>query len=120
MDRQKLGKEHEEFAERYLLKKGMAIRARNYRCKMGEIDLIAEDCGTLVFIEVRYRGASSLISSQESVTPTKQRRLVRAAQHYLIRYNIDQPCRFDVLAINRSFLGRVHVHWIDNAFDALT
>lgn len=118
MDRQKIGQAHEALAERYLLKKGMAIRARNYRCKAGEIDLIAEDRGTLVFVEVRYRGRSSLVSSEESVTATKQRRLIRAAQHYLLRSRQDQPCRFDVLAINRSLSGRLSIHWIDNAFDA--
>jgi putative endonuclease len=118
MDRQKLGQEHEALAERYLQQKGMTIKARNYRCKAGEIDLIAEHGGTLVFVEVRYRGHTSLVSSEESVTPTKQRRLIRAAQHFLLKYRYDRPCRFDVLAINRSALGRLKVHWIDNAFDA--
>lgn len=118
MDRQKLGQKHEAIAERYLQKKGMAIRARNYRCKAGEIDLIVDDKGTLVFVEVRYRGHTSLVSSEESVTPTKQRRLIRAAQHYLLRYRVDSPCRFDVLAINRTVLGQLKIHWIDNAFEA--
>jgi putative endonuclease len=118
MDRQQLGQEYEALAERYLLKKGMTIKVRNYRCKAGEIDLIAEHKGTLVFVEVRYRGRTSLVSSEESVTPTKQRRLIRAAQHYVLRHRVDRPCRFDVLALNRSALGRLKVHWIDNAFDA--
>lgn len=118
MDRQKVGQAHEALAERYLVKRGMTIRERNYRCKSGEIDLIAEDRGTLVFVEVRYRGHTSLVSSEESVTPTKQRRLIRAAQHYLLRCREDRPCRFDVLAINRSAFGRTKVNWIDNAFDA--
>lgn len=120
MDRHKLGQDHEALAERYLKNKGMTIRARNYRCKAGEIDLVADDRGTLVFVEVRYRGHTSLVSSEESVTPTKRRRLIRAAQHYLLRYGSDCPCRFDVLAINRSFLGSLKIHWIDNAFDAPT
>lgn len=120
MDRQKLGQTYEALAERYLLKQGMIIRTRNYRCKAGEIDLIAEHQGTLVFVEVRYRGQTSLVTSEESVTPTKQRRLIRAAQHYLLRYRQDCPCRFDVLAMNRSSLGRLTIHWIDNAFDAPT
>lgn len=118
MDRQKLGQEHEALAERYLQKQGMTIKSRNYRCKMGEIDLIAEDRGTLVFVEVRYRGHTSLVTSEESVTATKQQRLIRAAQHYLLRHRSDCPCRFDVLAINRSVLGKLKIHWIDNAFDA--
>ena len=118
MDRQKIGQEHEALAERYLLAKGMTIRTRNYRCKSGEIDLIAEHNGTLVFVEVRYRGPTSLVSSEESVTVTKQRRIIRAAQHYLLRQRVELPCRFDVLAINRTALGRPKIHWIDNAFDA--
>lgn len=116
MDRQKLGQDYEALAERYLLKRGMTIQARNYRCKAGEIDLIAHDRGTLVFVEVRYRGHTSLVSSEESVTLTKQRRLIRAAQHYLLSCNEDRPCRFDVLAINLSGLGKLRIHWIDNAF----
>lgn len=118
MDRQKIGQEHEAMAERYLCRKGLTIIARNYRCKAGEIDLIAEDRGTLVFVEVRYRGRNSLVTSAESVTPTKQRRLIRAAQHYLLSHRHDCPCRFDVLAISPSILGRHNVNWIDNAFDA--
>lgn len=118
MDRQKLGQEYEALAERYLQKKGMTIRERNYRCKAGEIDLIAEHRGTLVFVEVRYRGQASLVSSEESVTLTKQRRLIRAAQHYLLHHGPDRPCRFDVLALNRSALGTLKINWIDSAFDA--
>ncbi|WP_172962256.1 YraN family protein [Hydrocarboniclastica marina] len=118
IDRQKLGQDNEALAERYLLKQGMTIQARNYRCKAGEIDLIARHGDTLVFVEVRYRGNSSFASGEESVTRSKQRRLIRAAQHYLLYTRLDCPCRFDVLAINQTLLGRSRVHWIDNAFDA--
>lgn len=117
-DRQKLGRDNEALAEKFLVKKGMAIRARNYRCRAGEIDLIAQHRGALVFVEVRYRGRNSLATGEESVTRTKQRRIIRAAQHYLLTTQLDCPCRFDVLAINQTLLGLTTINWIDNAFDA--
>lgn len=88
---------------------------RNYLCKMGEIDIIMQDRQTLVFVEVRYRKRSSFGSASESVTRSKQQKLIRAAQHYLSRHNQHhRPCRFDVLAINGQ--ADQPIEWIPNAF----
>jgi putative endonuclease len=88
--------------------------ARGPRARGGEIDLILrERDGTLVFVEVRQRsqGRPRRCGSQRG--PSKQQRLVRAAQHYLLRLAEPPPCRFDVLAIDGD-----HIEWLQAAFDA--
>lgn len=99
---------------------GLALVQRNYRVALGpnarggEIDLILrERDGTLVFVEVRSRADAAFGGALASVTPAKQRRLVRAAQHYLLRLPVPPPCRFDVVAIDGTAL-----QWVKGAFDA--
>ncbi len=114
------GDEGEERALRHLKQHGLALVERNYRVARGpqapggEIDLImrARD-GTLVFVEVRTRRGLGFGGAAASVGGTKQQRLVRTAQHYLMRYRTPPPCRFDVLTIEGST-----VDWIQAAFDA--
>ena len=92
-----LGDRGERAAGRYLRRRGLRLITRNYRTSQGEIDLIARDGPTLVFVEVkaRRRGAPA-----EAVTPEKQRRLTLAALHFLKRHRLlDCPCRFDVVAV---------------------
>ena len=94
---------------------GMRILARNWRCRHGEIDLIAEEGGTLVFAEVRYRGNSQFGGAAESITEAKRSRIVAAANLYLAgRPQAD--CRFDVLLLDALQGGRIR--WIRNAFSA--
>ncbi|MEO7851555.1 MAG: YraN family protein, partial [Rubrivivax sp.] len=69
--------------------------------------------GTLVFVEVRSRAGGAFGGALASVTPAKQRRLVRAAQHYLLRQPVPPPCRFDVVALDGDAL-----QWVKGAFDA--
>lgn len=113
------GSKWERLAESFLCKKGLKTLVRNFNCRVGEIDLIMQDEQTLVFTEVRYRASHAYGSGAESVSYTKQRRLIRAAQKFL-QINTphpDQPCRFDVVSISdRS--GRPSIDWIRNAFDA--
>ena len=112
-NRRKVGSTYEEIAVKYLEKKGFQILERNYRCRFGEIDVIALDGETLVFLEVKYRAGNSCGSPAEAVSREKQRRICRVADWYCMVHRISecQPCRFDVVAIS----GR-NIEVIKNAF----
>ena len=109
------GNQAERAAERYLSKQGLRLVARNYRCKQGEIDLIMLDGDILVFIEVRYRNNANHGSPLESVTASKQKKLVIAAKHYLSENKLsgNTQTRFDVLGICSS-----EYQWVQSAFSA--
>jgi putative endonuclease len=109
------GARAEDLCAELLERAGLRVLARNWRCRMGEIDLIAEDGGTLVFAEVRYRGSSSRGGAAESITPAKQARIIAAARAYL-RGRPEADCRFDVLLLDA--LERDRIEWIRNAFSA--
>lgn len=96
-----VGLRYEELAARYLTDKGYRILQRNYRCKLGEIDLIAKERGYLCFIEVKYRTNERVQNAAGAVNQAKQRRISRAAAYYLAEkgYCEDTPCRFDVVGI---------------------
>lgn len=112
MNKRAVGAAYEEKAARHLEKLGYRILKRNYRCKCGEIDLIARQDDYLVFVEVKYRHDSHAGYGAEAVDWRKQQRIVRAARWYLAQNRIvDQPCRFDVV----SFLGE-EVQVIKDAF----
>jgi len=99
-ERQLLGQKGEEAAYKFLLRHGYEILARNYRCKLGEIDIVARDGATLVFVEVRARGGESFGTAEESVDWRKQQRLRRLAHYYLVsEYKKEVECRFDVITI---------------------
>lgn len=116
---QKKGQQAEQLACRYLESQGLRLILRNYRCRLGELDLIMEDRKNLVFVEVRYRRPGPFGDAVESVTPTKQRRLIRAAQYYLQQTGESQsrPCRFDVVAIAPE-QGTHTITWLQGAFRA--
>ena len=110
----------EDAALAHLLGAGLRLLERNYRVgggpnrHAGEVDLVMLDRdGTLVFVEVRARADASHGGAAASVTATKQRRLIYAAQHYLQRHASPPPCRFDVVAIDGATLT-----WLQGAFDA--
>ncbi len=101
MERQALGKLGEDRAVRELERHGYAILARRYRTRHGEIDIVADDGGTVVFVEVKAREQGDCGSAAEAVTVHKQRRLASMAVDYLARNHVtDRPCRFDVVAID--------------------
>ena len=105
-DRQDLGELGEELAVRELTARGYAILARRYRTRHGEIDLVAQDGRTIVFIEVKVRLSGEFGHAAEAVSPQKQRRLVSMAGDYLARHQLgDRPCRFDVVAIDGDEAG---------------
>lgn len=117
---QQKGSEAEDRACRHLQAQGLTLVQRNYRVaggpyrRGGEIDLIMHTPqGTLVFVEVRARAQARQGGAAASITPLKQRRLVRAAQHYLLRWKCPPPCRFDVVAVEGEVL-----HWWPGAFEA--
>jgi len=107
----------EDRALAYLRARGLVLVARNYRTPGrggGEIDLVlrAPD-GTLVFVEVRGRAGTGFGGAAASVGWRKQRRIVFAARHYLLRYGTPPPCRFDVVSIEGG-----GIRWVPAAFDA--
>jgi putative endonuclease len=91
------GARAEALAAEYLMRQGLAIVARNFRTRFGEIDLIARDGGTLVFVEVRMRRSTGYGGAAESITPRKRARLVAAANGYLALLGREPPCRFDAI-----------------------
>ncbi len=105
----------EDLAAAFLERKGLRVIARNYRCRMGEIDLVLADGATLVFAEVRFRSSSAFGGAAASVTRAKQRKLLAAAGHYLAG-KPERPCRFDVIVLDR--LAPEAVEWIRDAFSA--
>jgi len=116
-----IGQQAEQQALNFLQQQGLRLITRNYHCRQGEIDLIMEDQKTLVFIEVRYRKGCNFGSSAESVTLTKQQKIIHTAEHYLLHKVTDQvpACRFDVVAIYPSVGGQnsLQFDWIKSAFE---
>jgi len=110
-----IGDSAEEKARNYLIKQGIQILDTNYRCKLGEIDIIAKQDNTLLFVEVKFRKNSKFGSPSEMVTPQKQKRIVKSTQHYLQAHSnlANKACRFDVISIQQN-----DIEWIKNAFDA--
>jgi putative endonuclease len=118
-DRQQCGREGEETAAAFLAARGFTILARNVRSQAGEIDLVALDGPTLVFCEIRTRRSRGQGGALESVTPAKQRQVVRVAEHFLLHHPrlATLPMRFDVVAIDRRGAAVDVVHVAD-AFGA--
>lgn len=111
-----LGARGEAAARAYLQRRGYAILAVNYRCRWGEIDIVASHGGVLVFVEVRTRRGASYGSPQESITPRKGERLVLTAQHYLQEHDVDSHWRIDLVAIEADGRGAVRrIQQVENA-----
>ena len=111
------GNAAEDAALAHLLAAGLTLVERNYRTPGrggGEIDLVMREVGgTLVFVEVRARAGTTHGGAAASVGGVKQRRIVLAARHYLMRHRSPPACRFDVVAIDGD-----HIEWLKAAFDA--
>lgn len=96
----------EELACDHLRGLGLTIRARNFRCRAGEIDVVAEDRGTVVFVEVKERRGESHGSAVEAVTAAKRLKVIRAARLYAAMHGLSEtPLRFDVVAIDWGPVG---------------
>lgn len=100
-NKRKVGSSYEKQAAEYLKERGYQILTQNYRCRIGEIDLIARDGRYLVFIEVKYRQDAKTGMPQEAVDYRKQVVISKVAAYYCMvhHYREDTPCRFDVVAI---------------------
>lgn len=120
-DRQSLGQRGEAIAVAYLQRHGYTILARNWRCALGELDVIAHDGDCLVLVEVRARHGDTYGSAEDSITPRKQAKLIEVAQTYLqTTAQSDPNWRIDVVAIQFGPRGRVlSLTHIRNAVEGL-
>lgn len=117
-ERISLGRTGEEYAAHYLQKRGFRIVERNFRCKLGELDIVARDGPCLVFTEVRTVAGNAFGSPQESITDKKKKKLRQVALFYVKFRNVgDIPLRFDVVAITANASGSIiKLDHIVNAF----
>lgn len=117
--RQRLGQRGERLAEQYLTSHGLTILERNYRCSAGEMDLIAQDGPTMVFVEVRTRRGQGYGTPEDSITSRKQAHLLAVAQTYLYEHSLgDAAWRIDVVAVEMSARGELlRVEHIENAVE---
>ena len=111
------GQRAEALAARFLERHGLAVVARNVRCRGGELDLVCRDGKTLVFVEVRLRRNAAYGGAAESITVRKQQRVVLAARHYLATHGAsstaDRACRFDCVLLDGE-----KIDWLRDAFAA--
>jgi putative endonuclease len=116
MDRQQIGRDAEQRAADFLQARGLEILLRNYRCRSGELDIVARGAQLLVIAEVRCRARSDYGGAAASVDCWKQRRIVRAARHLLMRQRAlaQLPARFDVLVVPPRDAGEIE--WLQAAF----
>lgn len=117
-DKIMLGRLGEATALEYLRKSGYGILRNNYRCKMGEIDIVASQGSTVIFVEVKTRSTDAFGCAQECITASKQRTIRNVAMHYLLTSGqVNCPVRFDVLAVKPSGASHASVtEHIINAF----
>lgn len=118
-----IGQNAEDLALQFLQSKGMRLVERNYRCKMGEIDLIMQHKTELVFVEVRYRKHTNFGSGAESIDYRKQQKILKSAEHFLQSHKkyAKQPCRIDVISITapiNTSAQQANIDWIPNAIQA--
>jgi putative endonuclease len=116
LDRQAIGRAAEDAAAAHLQAAGLDILLRNYRCRLGELDLIARDADVLVIAEVRLRSREDFGGGAASVDAGKQRRIVGASRHLLMRRPAlaRLPARFDVIEVRPG--APLRIRWIRSAF----
>ncbi|WP_058485542.1 YraN family protein [Defluviitalea phaphyphila] len=116
INKRSIGEWGEKLAVKFLEKQGITILEKNFRCKIGEIDIIAKEKEYLVFIEVKYRKNLSRGYPREAVNYYKQRTISKVALWYIQKYKLwDKPCRFDVLEILGEY-PNLKITLIRNAF----
>ncbi len=118
MNHKDFGNQGEDFAAQYLEKRGCRILERQFRSPMGEIDIIAEEKNTILFVEVKTRRPTHYGIPAQAVGRTKQRRIIRTAVWYMQEKRIEEkPCRFDVAEVLYE-RGSYTVQYYENAFEA--
>ncbi len=117
-DHANLGRRGEKLARRFLENLGYRVFARNYRCPAGELDMIALDGDTVVFVEVKTRRSEDAADVEQAVNPVKRRQLSRVAKYYLAARPAARrrPCRFDVVAIVCGTDGEPEIRHYPDAF----
>ena len=116
--RKAAGDRGEAEVARYLRKKGYTLLASQWRCRFGELDLVARDKrGTVCFVEVKLRSQGAIGLPREFVDDRKQERLRTAAAAYLSTHDIDAPARFDVAVVYGENDGALRVEYLENAFE---
>ena len=120
MSRRATGAHWEQYALEHLCERGLVPVARNFHSRFGEIDLVMRDDATLVFVEVRFRGAGAAVRAAHTVGPGKQRNIVQTARFFLLRHPRwrQASMRFDVVAIDGTAAGAPELHWYRDAFRA--
>ena len=113
------GQTGETLACRHLESRGLVVLTRNFRCRSGEVDVVARDGGTTVFVEVKERTGVTHGEACDAVTPGKRRRIVRAARIYAAARGLSEsPLRFDVVSIDWTDDGRPRIRHDAGAFDS--
>jgi putative endonuclease len=111
------GRWAEDQALAHLERAGLRLLTRNFRCRLGEIDLVMADGRAVVFVEVRLRSSSRFGSGLETITRAKQRKVIAAARAYLARHGSDTaPCRFDVVSVTQRNY-QPELIWVKDAFN---
>jgi putative endonuclease len=118
LDRKELGRTSEEAAAQFIRNKGLKILVQNYRCRYGEIDIVARDGECLVFVEVRSSRGSHFADPKESVGARKRRTLSKVALNYLKEKGLlESRSRFDVVTVI-GLGAEARLEWMKNAFEA--
>jgi putative endonuclease len=116
--RHQFGQASEVCAEQFLRAKGYRILERNLRTSLGELDLVAEDAGVLVFVEVKGRATEAFGGALLAVDHRKRAKLVRLASQYLAQRHLsDRPCRFDVVLVQGHPSAQGQIEHLQNAFE---
>lgn len=112
------GSQAEQAAVEYLLQKGLRLVTTNYRCKLGEIDIIMREDKKLIFVEVRQKYKTRFGNAASTITPQKQQNVRQAARCYLHQHSLTHKvaCRFDVIAIDGDWRNHDNFSWIKQAF----
>lgn len=121
MDRALMGKFGEDRICDYLIKKGYTISCRNYFSRFGEVDIIAENNDVITFVEVKTRTTNCMVTGIEAVTKSKQKKIIKTAQDYLIKHSCGKQPRFDIAQVEIKLeedRKLCRIQYIDNAFDA--
>jgi len=115
---QAAGNRGEAAVAAYLRQRGYTLLASQWRCRFGELDLVAEDRqGTICFVEVKLRSAGSIGLPREFVDDRKQQKLRTAASAYLSRYELDATARFDVAEVYAAADGTLRIEYLESAFE---
>jgi len=109
------GERAEALAADFLVARGISILERNFRRRCGELDLVAQDGDTLVFVEVRLRTRGDFGGAAASITARKRARMAAAAGLYLARIRRTPPCRFDAVLLDA--VDSAHIEWLKNIMD---